>query len=337
MRKLSQGRGGAAGEPRARAALISRDKQVRNSVCCHGPAGSPGPALRSTFLQARAWTLPHAGSLSRGWELMASAQEERYFPPQCCRWSSKQQPRQGTSTSSEPEADRSGCPRRRGLGSDFPSSAPSSHSRQSQQPSRWWEECWAHGVLQGWRSHLLIRLFGISRPPHAGCLPLDGVCWDSWEKQPQSAPAAPAAAQSTKWATSATVGPCSPEPPPHPSREKLIKLFVVAFASGEDKAAPRQSRVCELGAVRESGWRLPVPCTITLPLCCCALSCGRAESRGWQRLVHGAPETLRKDLGFQNKMLPPPEPQHSHYNSTISVSQNLAILMTKYCDATKYF
>lgn len=66
-------------------------------------------------------------------------------------------------------------------------------------------------------------------------------------------------------------------------------------------------------------------------------SCGRAENRGWQRLKHGAPKTLGKDLGFQNKMLPLPAPQHSHYNSTISVSQNLAILMTKYSDGTKYF
>lgn len=68
-----------------------------------------------------------------------------------------------------------------------PASVPAGRaasSRESRQPSRWWEEWRAQGVLQGWRSYLLVRLFGISRPPHAGCLPLDGVCWDSWEKSP---------------------------------------------------------------------------------------------------------------------------------------------------------
>lgn len=44
-----------------------------------------------------------------------------------------------------------------------------------------------------------------------------------------------------------------------------------------------------------------------------------------------------KDLGFQTKMLPLPALQRFNYNSTISVSQYLAILMTKHCDATKYF
>lgn len=37
------------------------------------------------------------------------------------------------------------------------------------------------------RSYLLVRPFGISRPPRARGLHFNGICWDFWEKQPPRA------------------------------------------------------------------------------------------------------------------------------------------------------
>lgn len=53
-------------------------------------------------------------------------------------------------------------------------------------------------------------------------------------------------------------------------------------------------------------------------------------------LMNSGSKALGKDLGFQHRMMMLVL-QHFNYNSSISVSQNLAILMTEYGDSTKYF
>lgn len=161
---------------------------------------------------------------------------------------------------------------------------------------------------------LLLRLFGIS------CPPLDGLCWDSPESslsqrlQPPQTRGGNLAALSLRRI---------------PAGRNSWNCWWCLFSRGRQGSFVLVSSALPVSVADTS--RVPCTTPVLLAAAVAELKAGGAAPRT------RCSKKISKDLGFQNKMLPLPPLQHSHYNSTVSVSQNLAILMTKYCDATKYF